>query len=249
MNMADEQGLDEMLAEFEAEWKEESEVTEETPETSEEPETPEVPETPEAETPETPEVPEEEDKRNRAFADLRREAEANKKYASFISKLAEESGVSPDEILARYEERQLAQQAEETKTPIEVLKRLNTLEQENKQSKESLRTERLDVQIQSAISKYSANDDSIRETFQYMMEAGIDPREQDNVDFEKFYRAANLDSIIQTEVEKSRQTDLENKKKRQDSASIANGTSVTQNSGDWSDEDVDDMLAKMDIKI
>lgn len=240
--------IDSMLAEFESEWEgedaSESENAQEDESESAEEETSED----ESRT-ETNPNDEDAEKRNRAFADLRRQADENRKYAEFIQRLAEESGVTPDDILGRYQERQLEAEAERQQVPVELLKRQNATESELSQLKESMRAERMETQIEAAKAKYGADDDSIRETFKYMLETGVDPRERDNVDFEKFYRAANLDTIIQKEVENSRQSDLENKKKRQESASIGNGTSVSPSSGELSDEDFDAILAQMDIKL
>jgi hypothetical protein len=112
-----------------------------------------------------------------------------------------------------------------------------------------MRAEKMDAQINSVVDKYGANDDSIREAFKYMVETGIDPRTADNIDFEKFYRAANLDNIIQKEVANARQADLENKKKRQESASIGNGTSVSPSSGDLSDDDFDSIMKSLDMRL
>jgi hypothetical protein len=236
--------IDSMLAEFEEEWEDE-ESTDETPETEESEEV-------EEEQPSNEETPnpndEDADKRNRAFADLRREAEENKKYAQFIQRLAEEGGVKPDDLLARYEERNLQAQAK-TIDPVELLRRQNSTESELSTLKEQMRAERIDSQIQSVISKYGENEDAIRGTFQYMMETGIDPRTAENVDFEKFYRAANLDNIIQKEVETARQRDLEDKKKRQSSASVPNGTSVSPTSGDLSDDDFDSIMKSLDMRL
>jgi hypothetical protein len=188
------------------------------------------------------------DKRNRAFADLRRQADENKKYAEFISRLAKDSGTTPDEILSRYQERQVEEQAEAQGVPVEHLQKLNDTETRLSQLEEQLFAERLNNQVEGVLSKYGNDEDAVRSTFEYMAQSGIDPRVQ-QVDFEKLYRAANLDNIIQKEVEKSRQQDLSDKKKRQESASIGNGTSVSPSKGDLSDEDVDAILAKFDIKI
>ena len=240
-----------MLEEFENEWTEtEDAPSEESTEVEQEAdqEVEEAEETPQTEEPQANPNDPEAEKRNRAFADLRREAEANKKYADFINRLAEESGVKPEDILARYEEKKLTDRAQKENVPVEVLKRLDTLEQENRQSKEQLAAERLDTQIKTVEGKYGADEAAVRSTFEYMFAAGVDPRTAE-VDFEKFYRAANLDSIIQKEVENARQKDLEDKKKRQESASIANGASVTQTGGDLSDEEFDVMLEKMGIRI
>jgi hypothetical protein len=240
--------LDSMMAEFEAEWTEEdveadTEVETESEDTEESTEE-------DQQTEETPNPNDEDtDKRNRAFADLRRQAEENKKYADFISRLAQDSGVSPEEILNRYQERQLQAEAEQQNVPVDVLKRLNTLEQENSETKEALRAERMEAQIESVKAKYGADDNSIKAAFEEMLDSGIDPRVHDNVNFEKFYRAANLDSIIQKEVENARQKDLANKKERQQSASIGNGTSVSPSSDVLSDEDFDAELARLGIRL
>jgi hypothetical protein len=241
--------IDSMLAEFEEEWDDE-ESTEDVSEESED--TQEVEEVSESEEQEEPEVnpnDEDADKRNRAFADLRRENEANRKYANFIQRLAEEGGVSPDDLLARYEERNLQAEAQRQQVPVELLKRQNATESELTQLKEQMRAERIDAQINSVTEKYGADDDSIRETFKYMVETGIDPRIADNVDFEKFYRAANLDTIIQNEVKTARQRDLEDKKKRQESASIGNGKSVSPSSGDLSDDDFESIMKSLDMRL
>jgi hypothetical protein len=250
--MENELDLNEMLNEFESEWTEpEGAPSEETVETEPEAgqETEETEETPQQEEVETPNPNDPaEDKRNAAFAQLRREAEANKKYADFINRLAEESGVKPEDILARYEEKKLADQAQKQNVPVDFLKRQTATETELTQLKERLAAERLDSQIKTVEGKYGADEVAVRSTFEYMFAAGIDPRTSE-VDFEKFYRAANLDTIIQKEVESARQKDLEDKKKRQESASIANGASVTQTGGDLSDEEFDAMLEKMGIRI
>jgi hypothetical protein len=129
------------------------------------------------------------------------------------------------------------------------LKRLNTLEQENSTTKEQLRAERMETQIESVKAKYGADDNAIRAAFEEMLDSGIDPRVTDNVNFEKFYRAANLESIIQKEVENARQKDLANKKQRQTSAAIGNGTSVSPSSDGLSDDEFDEILKGMDIRL
>jgi hypothetical protein len=243
--------LDSELAAFEAEWQdEEVEVEEESTEAEQEAdqEVEEVEETQE-ETPQADPNDSDAEKRNRAFADLRRQADENRKYAEFIQRLADESGVKPDDLLARYEERKLQTDAQKQNVPVEFLKESRDTAQRLSQLEERTRAERLETQIDAVSSKYGANEDSIRAAFAEMLDAGIDPRVQDNVNFEKFYRAANLDSIIQKEVENARQKDLENKKKRQESASVPNGSSVSPSSGDMSDEEFEAELKRLGMSI
>ena len=80
------------------------------------------------------------------------------------------------------------------------------------------------------------------------MENGIDFKTT-NMTFEAVHRMAHVDTIIQKEVEKARQTDLENKRKRQESATIPNGNSVTQVSDEITDEFVEKELARMGIRL
>lgn len=241
------------LAAFEAEWEEES-TEPENPEVEETEETPEDSVDSEESTEEETETPNPNDpdqhRRNQAFADMRKQLEETSKYAEFIKRLAEQGGTTPDELLARFEERQLAAEAQKQNIPVEFLKESKETAQRLGQLEERMRAERLESQIDTTVNKYGLGEDSVRETFRYMLDAGIDPRTQDNVDFEKFYRAANLDSIIQKEVENARQKDLEDKRNRQASASIPNGTSVSPTSGnDMSDEEFEAELKRLNIRI
>jgi hypothetical protein len=247
----DDLDIDSMLAEFEEEYEEPGEDldTEEIDTEDEgEPTTQEEDQTEETETQPNPND-EDADKRNRAFADMRRELETAKKYADALKRIAEEGGVNPDELLERYEERRLQAQAEQTGVPVEFLQKQTATEARLQQLEENLRAERIDAQVNQAIEKYGATDDDIRGTFQYMMESGVDPRVAENIDFEKFYRAANLDKIIQKEVENARQTDLENKKKRQESASIGNGTSVSPSNNELTEDEFNAELERLGIRF
>jgi hypothetical protein len=250
----DDLDLDSMLEEFENEWEDNSDSdevdldTEVEGEEVGEPDADEIEESEDEEVDEPNPNDEDEHRRNQAFRELRQQAEENKKYADFIQRLAQDSGVSPEEILTRYQERQMEEQAERQGVPVEHLKKLNDTESRLAQLEEQLFAERFNAQVDSVVAKYGNDENLIKNTFEYMHQAGIDPKTQ-QIDFEKLYRAANLDSIIEKEVAKARQTDLENKKKRQDSASIGNGTSVSPSTGDVSDEFVDEMLKKFDIKI
>jgi hypothetical protein len=134
----DDLDLDSMMEEFESEWNDEDEVEETEESTPTDDESQDAEEQEETQTEETTNPNDsDEHKRNQAFQTLRQQAEENKKYADFINRLAQDSGVSPEEILNRYQERQLEAEAEQQNVPVDVLKRLNTLEQENSQQPKS----------------------------------------------------------------------------------------------------------------
>lgn len=251
--------LDAFQKEFEAEWDEnnddETDVsTEDTEQTEEEIEVEK--EEPEVEEPGDDEKQEDlnpnaddETKRNQAFANLRKQAEENKKFADFVQKIADSNGIKPEDVLARYEEQQLEKQAEQKGVPVDVLKRLNALEEENNQIKNQSKIEQFDNQVRSTIEKHELKDEDVRNVFQYMADNGY-AKENDlpSISFEDAYFLANRDTIIQKQVEASRQKELEEKQKRQKSSALPSGNSVSQ-TDEITDEYVDEMLAKFDIRI
>ena len=182
------------------------------------------------------------DKQNQAFAELRRKAQENEKYAALVQRMAEQAGTDPDEIVKRFEERALELEAQNQGVPVEVVQRLKTLEEENKTVKEAAIAEKLDKQIQQTIKEYGATDDEIKATFEEMFRSGVDPRTNPNADFEKFYKAAHLDKILEQKVNEAKQTSLSQKKKRQSQAAIPNGTGTSQQGS----SDIDD-LVKQDV--
>jgi hypothetical protein len=247
--------LEQFQAEFEAEWDnseddnnvENEEVVDETVDTVDNPED----EEPQEEEPQTEEPPindPDQEKRNRAFADMRRQLEESKKYADFLKNLAEQNGTTPDELLSRYQERQLEAEAEKQQVPVDVLKRINALEQENQTIKQNTFAERFQVQVDSVADKYGANEDDIRETFKYAIENGID-FENSRISFDAVYKMAHHDTLVQKQVEQARQKDLEEKRKRQSTSALPSGTSTSPSSDDLSDEAVLKMLKDMDIQI
>lgn len=188
----------------------------------------------------TPPVETEEQKRNRAFAELRRRAEANEKYASVIQKIAEQAGTTPEEVVRRYEERMLEEQARQENVPVDVLKRLQALEQENAMIKEQTAAQRLTEQIEKIQKTFNASEDDIRNTFAYMMESGVDPRNNPNVNFEAFYKAANFDKLLEQKQKEAEQSLLSKKKERQQKA-VA---STHDGSAAQSEDDLDAMIDK-----
>lgn len=185
--------------------------------------------------PETPETPspnaDDEHKRNEAFANLRKEAEQNRKYAQLIQELAEANGISPEEVVSRYQESKLKKDAEAQNIPVDVLKRLNDLETENKTAKEQAFVQRLEAEIGAAAQKFGIAEENLESeveaTFTYAAERGID-LENSNVTFEEVYRLANLDTLTERAVKESQQKSLQDKKQRQQDAGIPNGVGNSQ---------------------
>src|SRR6185312_8779353 len=134
---------------------------------------------------ETP-VPTEEEKRNAAFAELRRKADEGEKFRGFVEQLATAGGTSPEEIMQRFQERQLEEQATEQNVPVEFLKRLQTLELENATNKQQSIAQKFNTDVEALLGEGAADED-IRHALEHAAKAGIDIR-QGTVDFKEVYR-------------------------------------------------------------
>lgn len=238
--------LESFQAEFESNWTdepieelEETEdiVYEEVENPVEEPEVPNEVEPSETEPQEeTPQF--QTQKQNEAFANMRKQMQEAKKYQDFLARIAEESGTSPEDLMKQYEERQLEQQAEQRGVPVDILKRLNALETENKTVKEQAFAEKFNMQVESTKEKYKLNDEDLGKVFDYMAQNGLDPQ-QVPIRFEDAYFLANRDNILKQTEEKAKQSYLAEKKKRQNSSAPPIGTSDSPNNPDSvSDEEV-----------
>lgn len=167
----------------------------------------------------------EEQKRNTAFAQLRRERDEAAQKASFLERLADENGMTVDEIIQRYEESALEEEAENQNIPVEVLQRLKHLEEENDQIKYQNFSQRFNNEVDSTMKKYNASQDEIEKTFAYAQDNGLtDLLKSGTTSFESVHRLAHLDSMIETQVSKALQDNLSKKKKRQQDAPLSHGS-------------------------
>ena len=228
-------------ARMEAEENEETETesekdveTEEVEEVSEE----DVEETAETEEVETPNLSDEE-KRNAAFAQLRRERDEAAKYAEFIKKIAEENGTTPEELQKNYEEARLQREAEEKGVPVEIMQRLQQQENELNTLKNQTFSERFNNQVTQTAEKYKASKEDIEATFKYAAENGlIETLQSGTLQFEAVHKIAHMDSLIEKQVQNALQDTLTKKKKRQQEAPLPHTTSTP------SSESLEDMAIR-----
>lgn len=217
---------------FDARYEEELEESEEFSEPSEDPEVPEDSEPDEGDQAEAPPIHDEDaEKRNAAFADMRRKAEENEKYAQVILGLAQKHGMTPEEVIQQYEDSQLEQEAENQDVPVDVLKRLRSLESENQEAKKEAFLTRFQSQIDSTMQKYGASEEEVRKTFEFAIQNGID-FENMPVTFEAAYKLAHHDALTEKAVKEAVQKELSAKKKRQRDAGIPNGAGSSQSTED-----------------
>lgn len=165
-----------------------------------------------------------EQKRNRAFADLRRERDEAKRQADFLQRIAEENGTTVEEMERRYTESRLEEEAETQGVPVEVLQRIQQLEQENQIIKNQTFSERFNKEVEQTIEKYKASTEEIEATMAYAGQNGlVDAMQAGNLSFDAIHRMTHFDAIMERQVQTALQTNLTQKKKRQQEAPLAQG--------------------------
>lgn len=223
----------------EEEISEMEEVEEEVEQEEEDSETEEVEEDP------TPDLTKD-DKRDQAFAALRRERDQLAKDAEFIRKFAEQNGLSVEQLKAQYEENMIAKKAEEQGVPVEVIKRLNTLEQENQTVKQQAQAAAFNAQVEATMAKYKGTKEDFENVVKYANENGLkDALLNGAISFEAAYKLANLDTMLESAKKNAVQDDLATRKKRQKEAPLAvKGSSIPNTTAD----DEIDALVDKDVK-
>lgn len=181
------------------------------------------------------------DGRNAAFAELRRERDRLAAEAKFIREFAEENGMTVEQLQEQWEQQRLEKEAETQGVPVEVIKRLSTLEQENQQVKAAAQSERFNAQVEATLAKYNGTHEDFANTVKYVQENGmLDALKNGSITFEAAYKLANLDTMIESAKKNAVQSDLATRKKRQQEAPIAAGTQAQAAS---TSDDVDDLAA------
>lgn len=179
------------------------------------------------------------DGRNTAFANLRRERDQYERDAAFIRDFAEANGMTVEQLKEQYEENRLTKEAEEKGVSVEVMKRLSTLEQENQQVKAQAQSVQFNAQVDSTLAKYSGTQEDFNATIKYAQDNGlVDALKGGAISFEAAYKLANLDSMIESAKKDAVQSDLATRKKRQQEAPVALGSQLQADVGN----DLDDLI-------
>ena len=265
--------LDELEREFNESWvdpePEEVEESEdsETEEVETETETEEIEEAEESETEdsetEEEEEPEEETELNRdepfkqkqkqtkeenaAFAQLRREKEQLEQQTKVLEQVAAQYGMTVDQFQQAYQQQQEEARAKEQGVPVDVLRRMEAMERQLNEQKNSSHKEKFWSEVDTVKSKYGLNNDEINKIFDYIGKNGLVNMDTGTpaVPFEFIYKAANHDNILERKVTEEKQKSLAAKKKRQATAAKGhtNSTAGKQTSPeDLSVDDVEKML-------
>lgn len=184
-----------------------------------------------------------------AFAEMRRRAEQNEKFANWVQDLAKKQGFSdPEQLIEAFNRQQLAKEAEAKGVPVDVYERLHQLEQENRQKDELMFQERFNQEVADTQKKYNLSDEQINDTFKFMAQRGfIDENGRTNIPFEDAYTLANKDTFIEQAKEQAKQEYLKGLEKKQKGAAPNPKTAATDaNNGDDIDLSTENIFATLD---
>lgn len=174
-------------------------------------------------------------KRNQAFKQLREQAQEGQKFKAFVEKVAELNGMTPEQVIQKFEEQQLQQEAQQKGVDPEIYKRLKTLEEENEQIKTQALREKFNAQADMIMKKYEVSLEEMEEFIREATQKGIDLY---TTDMEVAFKGLRHEKILEAELKKAQQEYLAQKKERQTKASLAHDGGVTN------DDNLFDDIAK-----
>ena len=174
-------------------------------------------------------------KRNQAFKQLREQAQEGQKFKAFVEKVAELNGMTPEQVIQKFEEQQLQQEAQQKGVDPEIYKRLKTLEEENEQIKTQALREKFNAQADMIMKKYEVSLEEMEEFIREATQKGIDLYA---TDMEVAFNGLRHEKILEAELKKAQQEYLAQKKERQTKASLAHDGGVTN------DDNLFDDIAK-----
>lgn len=154
-----------------------------------------------------------------AFAAMR---VRNKQYEEMLDKIARATGIqysNPEEMIQKLNDDALTKLAQQQNVPVELLRRLETLEANNKAYLAMQNQTRLTNEFAALRDKYSLDETALA-TFAQQLEADkVDPA---TVNVEREYIARNLDAIVAARVQAAVQQAL-----TRDANATAHGTTPT----------------------
>lgn len=197
------------------------------PELPVEPSEPPAPTEPPADPPE----PSKDDKANYAFGAMRKQISD---YEQLLTKVAQATGIefsNPQELVNKLSDDALSKLAQKQNVPVELLQRMETLEQVNKQFESERLKQEAFTGFQAVASKYNLSQEELNAFAIQLDEAQMNPFEK-QVDLIKEYTSRNADSIIQKAVQQAVQEAL-----TRDSAANTHSSTPNQAQGNQGQSD------------
>lgn len=172
-------------------------------------------------------------KRNEAFKKLREEKQKLEESDKLLGELATQYGITKEELISKFKEDRIKKQAESQGMSVEQYKRLQALENEVSTIREQYQREAFNYEADRLVRKYNLTEKEVEVAIMQISALGVDVLSNPKL-LEPLYKSINYD----TAVEKGRQAQLaETKKRRESAASPTLGTRGTN--VDTSDADMD----------
>lgn len=134
-------------------------------------------------------------KENKAFADLRIQ---NKQYSNFIGRLAGALNIQstdPNTIMESLQSALLAKEAETQKIPVEVLERMQRLEQQTQVYQDNELKQGALLGFNAVKEQFKLSDEAVTEFAKQLNEQGLNPFTQ-KMDLITQYKILNFDKLI-----------------------------------------------------
>jgi hypothetical protein len=184
-------------------------------------------------------------KRNEAFKQLRKERDQLAQSDKFLADLAQQYGLTKEQLMIRFQEDQIKRQAKEQGVPEEQLRKMQQMEKRLQEVEESKQREVFNIKAESLVAKYSLTEKEMTLIFQEAGRMGLDIiRNPDLLEFA--YRAVNYDNAVN----QGRQKQLETTKKRSKTSTGKTGTQgrepVVTDDDQW-EREIDSLLKDLNL--
>ena len=172
-------------------------------------------------------------RRNNAFKRLREERDQYAETDKFLEEIAAEYGLSKDQLIKNWRDEAARKRARSQGISPAQFARQQELEQKVQELELQNRKEIFNVRTQALVDKYELSENDVDDMFAQANEMGIDITENPDL-LEFVYKATNYDSAL----ERGRQQQLANSKKRSKTAAGRTGTRgrPTEDSDNWDNE-------------
>lgn len=172
-------------------------------------------------------------RRNEAFKRLREERDQYAETDKFLEEIAAEYGLSKQQLIKNWRDETARRRARNQGITPAQFARQQELEQKVQELELQNRKDIFNIRTQALVDRYELSEDDVDEMFAQANEMGIDITENPDL-LEFVYKATNYDSAL----ERGRQQQLKNSKKRSKTAAGRTGTRgrPTEDSDNWDNE-------------
>ena len=172
-------------------------------------------------------------RRNEAFKRLREERDQYAETDKFLEEIAAEYGLSKQQLINNWKEETAKRRAKKEGISPQQFARQQELEQKVAELELQNRKEIFNIRTQAIVDKYELSEDDVDAMFAQANDMGIDVTTNPDL-LEFVYKATNYDSAL----ERGRQQQLKNSKKRSKTAAGRTGTRgrPTEDSDNWDNE-------------